>query len=92
MTPTQPVYRNCVTPPASSNLTQCSSIMGQRRLYARRPTTGTPMAYSQVSCDCGVLRIDMTDGLPVEIFDFTVDEDGEPEDRRDTEDDTEPKP
>ena len=75
MTPTLPSYRGCVPFPTPitmfMNVTACSYIMGQRRLYARR-TAPVVTASCQITCDCGVLRIDETDGLPVELLDFKV--------------------
>ncbi len=74
-------YLNCMPSPIgtdSSNLTYCGYIMGQRRLLALRPYTGTPtMAHCQITCDCGVLRIDEGDGLPVELLDFGIEDDDE---------------
>ena len=65
-----------MSPTDYTGVTVCSYIMGQRRLYAKRPTTGSPtMAFCQVSCPaCGILRLDEGDGLPVELLDFSVDE------------------
>ncbi|MCP3998547.1 MAG: hypothetical protein GY722_26285 [bacterium] len=80
-------YLNCMpalTPTDTSNLTDCSYIMGQRRLFAMRPYTGAPtMAHCQVVCDCGVLRIDEGDGLPVELMDFGIEDDDGSDDHED---------
>ncbi len=74
-TMTQPATRGCspILNQMSMNVTYCSYIMGQRRLLVSRPITAPPTAYCQVSCDCGALRIDETDGLPVELMGFSVD-------------------
>ncbi len=76
-TPSQPATRGCAPTlnQMSSNVTYCGYIVGQRRLHVSRPLTGPTMAYCQISCDCGVLRIDETDGLPVELMNFSVDGD-----------------
>ena len=76
-TPTKPATRGCAPTlnQMSSNVTNCGYIVGQRRLYVSRPATGATMAYCQISCDCGVLRIDVSDGLPVELMSFSVDGD-----------------
>ena len=82
MTPTLPLTRMCMPYPTLlmspidfTNVTVCSYVMAQRRLYARRPIGATAMAFCQVMCDCGLLRIDVSDGLPVELMDFSVDDD-----------------
>ncbi len=77
-TATQPAYRSClptgsVPTTMTSNVTYCNYIMAGRRLLVRRPATGATMAYCQVTCDCGVLRIDVSDGLPVELMGFDID-------------------
>ena len=69
---TFPPYRGCMTT-SSSNVTSCTYVMAQRRLHVQRPNTGTTMAFCQVICDCGVLTIDESDGLPVELMEFSVD-------------------
>ncbi len=79
-TTTQPTYRGCmptgsVPTSMTSNVTYCNYIMAGRRLLVRRPDTGATMAHCQVTCDCGVLRIDVSDGLPVELMGFGVDGD-----------------
>ncbi len=70
-----------MVPTDSSNVTVCSFIVAQQRLYARRPlpsmTPGITMAFCQVTCTaCGLLRVDEGDGLPVELMDFSVDDGG----------------
>lgn len=69
-------YRSCMPFPTAPtmfmNVTVCSYIMGQRRLYAQRPLAATGPASCQVTCDCGVLRLESSDGLPVELLDFKV--------------------
>ena len=93
-TPTQPVYRGCapqfpMSPTSYTGVTNCSYIMGQRRLYAKRPfSPPVTMAFCEVVCDCGVLRIDETDGLPVELMDFSV---GEGEDDQQSEGGADPR-
>lgn len=52
--------------------TTCYYIPGQDRLVAGQPTMGMGPGYCQVVCDCGIMRIDETDGLPVELLDFKV--------------------
>ena len=75
-TATQPATRGCAPTlnQMSANVTYCGYIVGQRRLHVSRPLTAPTMAYCQISCDCGVLRIDETDGLPIELLDFDVNE------------------
>ncbi len=76
-TPTQPAYRGCTpspTPTNTSNAAYCGYIMGQRRLFVHRDFGAPAMAQCQVTCDCGALRIDETDGLPIELLDFRIDE------------------
>ncbi len=79
-----------MVPTDSSNVTVCSFIVAQQRLYARRPLGGTMTAFCQATCTaCGLLRVDVGDRLPVELMDFSVDdggfgdEDREPHDRSD---------
>jgi len=72
-------YRNCTPSPYptdTSNVDYCVYIMGQRRLFARRlpDDMGTP-AHCQLMCDCGTLRVDDTDGLPVELMEFRIEDD-----------------
>ena len=74
-----------MSPTDYSNVTKCTYIMAQTRLYAKRPMTGSPtMAFCQVSCTaCGVLRIDEGDSLPVELMNFSVGEDFESDEGQD---------
>ncbi len=76
-TATQPATRGCspTLNQMSSNVTYCSYIPAQRRLLVSRPLGAPTGAYCEISCDCGVLRIDETDGLPVELMSFGVDGD-----------------
>ena len=70
-------YLNCTPSPVptdTSNVAYCGYIRGQRRLFVHRSFGAPTMAHCQVTCDCGTLRIDETDGLPVELIEFDVHE------------------
>ncbi len=87
-TATQPATRGCspTLNQMSSNVTYCGYLFGQRRLLVSRPLGAPTGAYCEVSCDCGALRIDETDGLPVELMSFGVDGDADgPEEGEDRE-------
>lgn len=71
----------CVT--TGSNNAQCNAnlfsatfmssyfygaVVGAQNLF----TTGTAAPYCQWSCPCGTVRIDGSDGLPVELLEFSV--------------------
>lgn len=80
-TATHPSYRSCnggppnlpMDPTSQTNLAYCGYIMGQRRLFVHRPlATPVTMAFCQITCECGTLRIDEGDGLPVELIEFDV--------------------
>jgi len=76
-------YWNCApqfplpipSPTNQTGLSHCSYIMGQRRLYGKRPKSpSVTMAFCQITCDCGTLRMDESHGLPVELLEFGVDD------------------
>ena len=70
-------YRGCTPSPVptdTSNVAYCGYIMGQRRLFAHRSFGAPTMAHCQVVCDCGALRVDEGDGLPVELMDFGIED------------------
>lgn len=65
---------NCAFPTVSSGglVTRCYYIPGQDRLVAAQALGAKGAGFCEVNCDCGVLRIDQDDGLPVELMDFSI--------------------
>ena len=71
---------SCATMTVTSGgaATTCYYIPGQDRLVGGQAPTAMGPGYCQVVCNCGTMRIDETDGLPVELMDFVIaDEDPE---------------
>ncbi len=77
-------YRGCTPSPVptdTSNVAYCGYIMGQRRLFAHRSFGAPTPVHCQVVCDCGVLRVDEGDGLPVELMEFGIADEDSASDR-----------
>ncbi len=68
------------------NVTMCYYIPGQDRLVAAQPLIGMGPGYCQMTCDCGTFKIDHTQGLPVELMDFEVENGAEDQESDATED------
>ncbi len=72
---------------SGGNVTSCYYISGQDRLVAAQPLTGMGPGYCQMNgCACGTFRIDHTQGLPVELMDFEVEDGAEDQESEDSED------
>ncbi len=69
------VYHGCnsATGIASGGkITRCYYIKAQRRLIAAQALGDKGAGYCEITCNCGTLRIDQDDGLPVELMGFSI--------------------